>query len=148
MDRSGANRGAVFEVPVIRTRLEHGFRDGWLAFLAFAFRFSNKRRDISSRGKGLSWLVRRLRGRLPRGERQGHRSRKSESETDYHGAHKTSKCTSRITLLSDPATGPFKPEFPIQTCGLPHRTPLLPSTQRICRQSQSRTHAIRRSLKP
>src|SRR5437660_8102257 len=108
MDRSGANRGAVFEVPVIRTRLEHGFRDGWLAFLAFAFRFSNKRRDISSRGKGLSWLVRRLRGRLPRGERQGHRSRKSESETDYHGAHKTSKCTSRITLLSDPATGPFK----------------------------------------
>src|SRR5207302_9831592 len=98
MDGSGANRGAIFKVPVVESQLEHGFRHGWLAFLAFAFRFGNKCRDISRRGEGLRWLRRRLRGRRPR---QCYRSHKAESETDYHCAHETSQCPSSVTRLSN-----------------------------------------------
>src|ERR1700730_16652403 len=89
MDGGVANRGAIFEVPVVRSQLQHGFRDHCLAILMFAFRFSNKCGDLSRRGEILNWLLRRLRGGLLR---QCCRSHESESETDHNSAHKTSKC--------------------------------------------------------
>ena len=70
MHRRITHRGAVFEVPVVRSQLQNGLGNRRLAFLALALRFGNQRGDAGGRGEGIRWLGGRLRGSLRRGLRQ------------------------------------------------------------------------------